>query len=92
VAKRPELANLYGDRFWDVWDEPAELVPRLTLIFQILFVTSELVVEPNQRTAEDWQDVLFFQEAPPGWGKMVVCAAKSGRSIVVATGKAFSLA
>jgi hypothetical protein len=72
VAKRPSLLSTPDqNRAWEVWDKPPELLPQTITAFHLYFPTSELAVQPTQRTGKLWkEDVVFIEAGPPG--KMTV--------------------
>lgn len=67
IAARPDLlTSSEQNRAWEVWDKPAESLPKTIAAFHLYFPTSELAVQPKQRTGKLWKDVYFIEPAPPG--------------------------
>jgi len=50
VAKNPRLVASGQDRAWEKWEPPPPVVPGAVAAVRLLFPTSELAVEPAQRT------------------------------------------
>jgi len=71
LKKRPELAPNNQNRAWEVWDEPPPTLPNTVTAFRLLFLASELVVRPEQRTTKVWKKPAVYIEAPP-LGKLTV--------------------
>jgi len=65
----PKIAHLRShneNRAWEVWDEPAASWPGAVVAFKLIFPTSELAVNPEQRRPKEWKDVVYIESAPPG--------------------------
>lgn len=54
-----------ANRAWEVWNEPPESIPNTIEAFKLIFPTSELGVEPEQRQNRKWKNTLYIEEAPP---------------------------
>lgn len=68
IGKNPELMGFCddGNRAWEVWDRPPEILPKIVAAFRLIFPTSELGVRPEQRSASKWKDVIYIEAAPEG--------------------------
>jgi len=74
IKKHPGFIPADRNRAWRVWDEPPAQLPDTVLAFRLIFLTSELAVNPAQRPAKKWANVIFIEAAPAGSGKMVVAS------------------
>jgi hypothetical protein len=71
IIARPDLlASPEDNRAWEVWDKPSEYLPQIIPAFHLYFPTSELAVQPAQRTEKLWKDVVLIEPGQPG--KMTV--------------------
>jgi hypothetical protein len=70
VRKDPTLVSGGADRAWEVWDEPPERPFGAVAAFRLMFLTDELAVNPDQRTAKAWRDTVFVEAAPARSGKL----------------------
>jgi hypothetical protein len=70
VAKNPGLIAANADSAWEVWDKPAETLPKTITAFHLYFPTSELALLPKHRVGKKWKDVIYVESGPPG--KMTV--------------------
>ncbi len=58
-------ANPDADRAWMKWDRPSPF-GGVTIGYRIVFLPSELAVEPEHRPARPWKGVEFVPGAPEG--------------------------
>jgi hypothetical protein len=72
IKKNPKLVAMNQNRAWRVWDEPPAQLPNVVMAFRLIFPTSELAVNPDQRPPKKWKNIIFVEAAPIGSGKMVV--------------------
>jgi hypothetical protein len=71
VANKPELVAPGQDRAWEKWEPPPPVEPGLVAAVRMLFPTSELAVEPEQRVGKVWRtNKLAIEAAPIGSGKL----------------------
>jgi hypothetical protein len=65
----PKIGHLLPqdeNRAWEVWDEPPTSLPGTIVAFRLIFATSELAVNREQRKPKEWKEVIFIESAPPG--------------------------
>lgn len=70
VKDNPALVPPEADRAWEVWDEPPPFMPDAVAAFSLIFLTSELAVEPSQRDPRKWEGTTFIEAAPADSGKL----------------------
>ena len=70
LSRKPDLILPEQNRAWEVWDAPPPRLPNATIAFRLAFLTPELAVRPEQRSADRWRNVLYIEAAPRG--KMTV--------------------
>ena len=83
---RPDLVPPGTDRAWEVWDRPAEQVPGITRALDLVFVNSELALEPVDRDHKLWRKNVFLPPAPNGYAGMATVFYTAGPRPVPATG------
>ncbi len=67
VEGRPDLCPKGTDPTTLRWKMPVLAFPGVTFAFRFYFMAEEMVIQPEQRDAEDWKDVVFVSPAPPGF-------------------------
>lgn len=82
ITKRPDLLAKGQNRAWEVWDEPTATLPNTVAAFRLFFLTPELAVRSDQRTAKDWGKVLFIEPAPAGKLAAVTLFITSGDTAI----------
>lgn len=81
VKQRPDLVLTGADRAWDVWDKP-EADGGGIIAFEIIFLTSELAVRPNQRLGKRWRETTFIEAGPSGACTAVAVFITVGQVVV----------
>jgi hypothetical protein len=66
IAAAPHLIHENQNRAWDAWDAPDEEATSPIAALQVVFAASELAVSPEHRKSSGWDEVVFFNAAPPG--------------------------
>jgi hypothetical protein len=64
IQRNPEFVGVNGDRVWERWTKPEEVVSGVAPAFHLVFLTSELAIAPEVRKGKIWRDTHFIEPAP----------------------------
>ncbi len=93
LVKNAKLLLSDQDRAWEVWDQPPPSFPDTVIAFRLLFPTSELAVQPEQRAPDTWANVVYIEPGPPGKMTVLTLFITTGEvSLSHATEPSFCLA
>jgi hypothetical protein len=92
ITRNGKLLEGEQNRAWEVWDKPPASLSSAVVAFHLVFPTSELAVQPEQRLTELWKSVVYIEAAPPGQMVLVTLFVTAGDPVIETNGPTIRLA